>query len=298
MLNIHKASADFYKDFKNLENVIDRKEENKIVDLYKQNKDDKLLENIFKKRIPTLKYWALKHYFPGLALSVEDFYGELIIVFMKAIEGYNIKRGNFNTCLYTYLLNRIKNIKNKKYAKKRIPINYEGPLSGILLSLDYQYGEDGNKKTTIKDIINNEISSDYEKNIDNANFEDYVNIFSDGDIRLKDIFSKLGDGYSVGTIMKECKTKNGEMILTDDIMKNINNTNIKNIIVEKIKNDTKIVNFKLIDYTIEENIIKYSIEVKKTLESELFSKAIRKIRKNKKMYIDKTKKENIDICSL
>lgn len=271
----------FYDELK-AEINIDRQAENKDIYEYQTTKNVEILERVFKNRVSTLKYWAKKHYFPGLAPSIEDFYGELVIVFVKAVESYKVGRGSFNTCLYTFLLNRIKNIKSGKYARKRQPENYEGTLSGIMLSMDHVYG-DGEEGMTLGDKIENESSNDYHQAMCNLNFSDSLNILSDGNERLKDLLVKIGNGNSIQAVLKECKTRNGVIKVDDDTVNKLINS--ENNIENHIREIHHLKDFKLIDYDIVNNSLKYTIELKKTEDSDMLSKAIRKIRNNKNRYL-------------
>lgn len=288
----------FYADLKGIEIIIDRKVENEDVATYQRTKDEEVLTRIFKNRIPTLKYWAVQHYFPGLALSIEDFYGELVIVFVKALEHYKYGRGSFNTCLYTFLLNRIKNIKAGKYAKKRLPEFYEGTLSGIMLSLDYAV-EEGGKSITLQDKLESEESVDFQHNQNEVHFNESVNILSEGNVKLKEIFFKLGRGSSVSSLLKECKTKHGEIELDNELCNEYEKTKCKSIIVNKIKEKYQTDKFKLLDYRVECNILSYQIEMKKTQESELLTKTIKNLKDNKERYMKMIRGEcinsNIDL---
>ena len=277
----------FYEKSKYEEINIDRAQENKDVDLYQRTKDERILEKIFNDRKPTLQYWAVQHYFPGLAPSIEDFYGELIIVFVKALEYYKYGRGSsFNTCLYTFLLNRIKNIKAGKYAKKRKPESYEGPLSGIMLSLDYQYDEKDGSSITLKEKIENEDSLDYEKTKNNVNFEESIDILSNGNPKLKEVFMKIGNGNSISSIMRDSKIKDGEVNIDDAFVINYENNKCKSVIIDKIKEEHKLNSFKLLNFEIKGSILKYQVEMKKTKESEMISKTMRYLKKNKEQYIN------------
>ena len=283
MLERNQMGKGFYSEYTE-EIEIDRKLENRDVDLYQKTHDVDILERVFKNRIPTLKFWAKKHYFPGLAPSIEDFYGELVIVFVKAIEGYSIERGAFNTCLYTFLLNRIKNIKSGKYTKKRRPDSYDGPISGIMLSLNMNYDEKGGKTITLEEKIENEDSQDYKKNMDSIYFDESLKILSNGDETLTDMLKKIGNGQSINSVLKEYKTKNGEIHVDQETAIMIKDKRRRSILSKKIEEMHKINNFKLMDYCIEGTRVKYVIEFSKTKESLMLSKTLRHIRKNKNTY--------------
>ena len=283
-------SKDFYKELENVNLEIDREQENKDVALYQQTKDENIIRKVFEARIPTLKYWATKHYFPGLAQSIEDFYGELVIVFVKTVKGYKYGRGSFNTCLYTFLSNRIKNIKSGKYAKKRKPDTYEGSISSMTLSLDHAYSYDNvsGKPLTLEDKIINEHTVNPDDNSDIHLYET-IKMLSGGNEKLEDMFVQLSSGKSVSTVLKESKIKEGIIdVLEPECLANKDAIydKIKSHIVElnKVNSCSKNLEFELIEYNVKDNKIKYIIEMKKTEESELLSKTIRKLKKNKGKY--------------
>jgi len=133
---------------------IDRDKEDKEVARFQKTGDLDLLDRVYQKRIPTLWNWTHKHYIPGVTCcSKQDLFAEFTVVFVTAAQKYNKKRGAFNTCLYTFLLNRIKNIKGSRYAKKRMPLHYCGPISGMIRSLDYVYNNKDGSEVSLKDTL-------------------------------------------------------------------------------------------------------------------------------------------------
>ncbi len=181
--------------------IIDREQENRDVLEYKRTGDQKIFERLYSNRIPTLKNWAMKHYFPGLAPSIEDFFAELRIIFCKAIQKYELGRGSFNTCLFTFLLNRVKNIKSSKFAKKRVPEGYEGALGAIELSLDYNYGSESGESSTIQDHLESKESDNHESN--KMLYDEIIDVLSDGNMTLKNVFVSIGDGETLLASIKE-----------------------------------------------------------------------------------------------
>ena len=277
--------------------AIDRDQENRDVDLYNRTKDDKVLEKVFQNRVPTLKYWAAKHYFPGLSLSLEDFYGELVIVFMKTVKGFQYGRGSFNTCLYTFLLNRIKNIKSGRYAKKRKPDHYEGSINNMILSLDYEYSEKDGKSITLEEKLENEDSNDYDNINGEINLKESVHILANGDPKLKNVLVRLGRGDSINCILKHYKTKEGKIKLDSKLKEELENASSEKIIINKIKELSGITDFKLISYNVGYKFLKYTVEFKKTQETDSLAKSLRKIKKDKKYYLELFKDEKYRILA-
>jgi hypothetical protein len=278
-------------DFINTDNkvVIDREQEDKDVVLYQETKNKDLLGKLYLNRIPTLQFWANKNFYPGLTTSVEDLFGDLSVVFIKAVSKYNKKRGSFNTCLFTFLLNRIKNMKNSQHAKKRISEEYSGPLSGMMLSLDFSYDDKDGAEATLKDII----PEDKKTSEDNINFNEIVNILSKNDLILKDFFLKIGEGHSLAYLLKQSKFKTGELhidLSQYDLLKTRRNKSL----VKKILKDKGVfeTDFTLVNYTLGCLKINYTVELNKTKEFMVISKAIREIRNHKEYYVSKLKGDN------
>ena len=190
--------------------IIDRDQEDSDVHEFQKTGDLELLEKLYKNRIPTLKSWASKNYYPGLTSSVEDLFEDLSVVFVNAAEKYNKSRGAFNTCLFTFLLNRIKNLHSSKYAKKRISEEYDGPLNSMILSLDFSYGEGDGSELTLKDFIPSKV--DPEESLD---FRDTISFLSKDNPIVKDVFRKICAGNSLAAVLKEYKIRNGSINLSN-----------------------------------------------------------------------------------
>ena len=273
----------FQKHLKNIKNV-NRKEENALINEYQQTGDLSILEKVYEKRIPTLANWSLRYYYPGLELSIDDFMEELSIVFMKAANKYNIEKGSFNTCLYTYLTNRIKNMKNSTHAKKRRPENYDGPISGVLLSLDHPYSSDSESEKTLKDFLEAKEGSDHTRYFKETNFHDTINLLSNGDTLLKDVFVRLGEGSTLSSIIKDYKTEKGHIKVC---VNNISVDDLKEILIDK----SKVLNekFVIVDYKILSDRVSYTLEYDDTEETKMIKRSIKKLRNNKADYISKIK---------
>jgi hypothetical protein len=263
---------------------IDRKKEDEAIVEFQKTGDVSILEDVYKLRIPTIRHWANQHYYPGLTCSVEDLFEEFSVVFVKAAEKYNKSRGAFNTCLYTFFLNRVKNIKHSQHAKKRISQEYKGAMSGMMLSLDYSYGGDNESEITLKDIVASEKSDDKDS-ISSIYLEDTINALSKGDNVLKKFLKKISDGESISSVIKKYKTKYGTIKISKDQAKKFSSRRCKRMVSEIIKSEIN-QEFTLLDYRIEgTSNLKYKVELKKTKETDYFMKSIREIRRNKEIYI-------------
>lgn len=185
--------------------VIDRDQENKDVAEFQKTGNKDLLEKVYLARIPTIKFWAKKHYYPGLTLSEDDLFGELSIVFVKATKHYKITKGSFNTCLYTFFLNRLKNIKSSIHAKKRVSEEYNGPASAMVLSIDYEYVDKSGAEVSLKDVIPSKDPNPYTL----KSYDDILDLMSNGDVLVKNFLNKVGQGESISTLLKEVKIEHG-----------------------------------------------------------------------------------------
>lgn len=271
---------DMWKEHKAI--VIDRNQEDKDVAEFQKTGNMQLLEKIYNNRIPTLKVWATKHFYPGLAMSQDDLFEELSVVFVKAAQKFDKARGNFNTCLFNFLLNRIKNMKNGMHAKKRVSETYEGPRSGMILSLDFPYNDKDGADITLKDVI-----PDPEFDGKKSQIDDTIDVLSGGDDVIKDFLYKVSHGESVSNLLKEAKQKAGTFKVNNNAIKKIK-LGGKKAIKELLKNN-KVFDqeFDVVEYGINDSELNFKVQLRKTKEFELISKAIRNFKKNKKQYISK-----------
>jgi len=276
------APVPVYKPIK-----IDRKKENEEVERFQITGDIQILERVYEKRIPTLWKWTSTHYIPGLTCcSREDLFAEFTLVFVKAAQEYQRKRGPFNTCLFTFLLNRIKNIKNSRYTKKRRAKDYYGPLSGMVLSLDYSYSDKEGSEVSLKDIIPDE--KEIAKHpITNLLLEETLDMLSQKNHDIKEFFRKLSDGNSLTTLIKEYRIRTGSLKLTRTQVKQLSGKRrCVNIVSDLIKKKGGVKeSFSIVDYEVKRTLLHYRIEMKKTNEVDFILKTIRKLRKNRLEYL-------------
>jgi hypothetical protein len=272
---------------------LDRNQENKDIIEFQKTKDLKILEKAFKNRIPTLKVWANQNFYPGLVSSVEDLYAELSYVFVKAAHNYDINRGSFNTLLYTFFLNRIKNIKSSKHAKKRKSNEWTGPLNSMLLSLDYSYNDKDGSLLTLKDLIASEPTNDKAYISKNVTLDETIRILSSDDPVLKSFFMKLSEGDSMAALLKEYRTKKGEICLDKRNANKLKRYKCNKIVSDMIKDKVN-GEFKLVEYEVgDTDKLSYQVEMKKTEETDKIIRAIRDIKKNKESFVTRIKGEEI-----
>lgn len=267
--------------------VIDRDEEDRDVLEFQKTGDMKLLEKVYLNRIPTLWYWTNKYYYPGLMASANDLFSELAVVFVKAAEHYD-GRAAFNTCLYTFFDNRIKNIKSGKYAKKRISEEYKGPLVNMVLSLDYSYNDKDGTEVTLKDVIPSKETLNKVHVARDHMFNETINILSTGDDKTRKFLEKLGGGESMSSILKEYRTRTGSIKISRNQAKKIGDHSkraVKKIIKKNVEDKFELVNYKVKNCS----TLDYEIELKKTKEADEVMRTIRELRKNKEYYLEKIK---------
>jgi len=186
---------------------IDRDEENQSILTFQKTGDLKLLEEIYKRRIPTLKKWTSDNFFPGLTSSEEDFFEEMTLVFLKAADKYDPDFGaSFNTCLFSFLVNRIKNLNSARHAKKRCPKEYEGALSSLMLSLDYEYSEKGGHSVRLVDLIEQKPIE-----TDETHIKEMIDIVSDGDEEVADVLTRISRGSTMSGALREICTRIGKV---------------------------------------------------------------------------------------
>ena len=266
---------------------IDREQEDIAVAQFQQTGNLKLLEQVYVNRIPTLKSWAHRHYYPGLTFSIDDLYEDLCVVFVKAAEKYDKSKGPFNTWLFTLLLNRLKNIKNSKHAKKRLPEEYEGAAIGMVLSLDYPYNANDGSEVTLKDVIpaSNPTETDYV--LTNTFMDETLNVLARNNTSFRKFLEKVGEGNSLVSLIREYKIRKGSIKVSLEQAKQFTSRNCKRMVSELLtsKNITEGKGFKLLGYTIEgTSRLEYEIELKKTAETDMIMRSLREIRKNKDVY--------------
>lgn len=275
--------AEFKNQLRSAFVAIDRKQEDKDVVSFQKSGDMLLLENIYKNRITTIRIWANRYHY--MSSSAEDLFEELSFSFIKAIHGYDKKKGSFNTFLYTSLLNCVRNIRSGLLAKKRTPENHDGSLRGFLLSLDYNYSDDENGETTLKDIIADEMVSD-EESSKQIRFDETVESLACGDEVLKGFFVKLSQGSTVNALIRECKTHEGKINLNTQMAQKLGRRKCTRIVSDLIKQRKRIKDdFDLINYYVGSNSLYYTIEMRNSKEADHLVKSIRKIRKNKDHYM-------------
>jgi len=283
---IKKLDATFYnpvwtKEEKAVFAPIDRKQENKDIIEFQKTGDREIFEKVYENRVPTLKVWARKYYY--LSDSSDDMFGELSFYFSKAAYHYDHTRGSFNTCLYTFFQNCIRNIRNSKKAKKRKPLGADpNSISNCTLSLDYDYNSKDGGESTLKEILANEMGEEGEVG-DKINFEETINILSKKHPDIKLFLRRLGSGNTLSALIKELKLKKGRIQLSKAQAKRLNVKKRCNRIVSNIIEDkSHLQNFVLLHYKVTpSNKLYYTVELHKTKEADLMMKTIRDLRKNK-----------------
>lgn len=260
---------------------IDRKNEDKEIVLFQKTQDDALLEKIYHRRISTIQIWSRKYCYM-MDGSFDDMYGEFCYAFVRAVDGYNRRRGNFNNFLYNCFLNVIRNEGNNKKAKKRKPI---GNRKNFLLSLEYEYtGKDGAR--TLKDIISNQIV-ERDRSTDSLKLKEMINVLANENNDMRYFLINISRGSTVAAVLRDIKTRSGKIrvaisVLKKIVKRNISKKKIKALIHNYIQDD-----FKLLDYNVKNNKLSYIVEMRKTKETDYILKELRRMKINETAIMDK-----------
>ncbi|MEI7943132.1 MAG: hypothetical protein WCH76_08260, partial [Candidatus Riflemargulisbacteria bacterium] len=203
---------------------IDREQEDKDVIHYQKTGDREIFERLYQNRIQSLQIWARRHHY--LTDSKENMFGELRFYFMKAVLKYKKNRGSFNTCLFTFLLNCIRNLKIGKKAKKRKPEGADpNSMSNFVLSLDYSYGNgDESNGRSLREILSDKME-DKKGTVDQIYLEETLNMLSNKNYVVKKFLKGLSDGNTLGSMIKVFKTKKGNIKINKNQFKRLSAKN-------------------------------------------------------------------------
>jgi DNA-directed RNA polymerase specialized sigma24 family protein len=283
--------------------AIDREQEDKDVSTFQKTKDTQLFDKVYKARIPTLQIWARRYSY--LVDSKEDMFGECSYCFTKAVLTYKKSKGAFNTWLFRLLINCIQNIKTSRQAKKRLPKGQNpNSMHENVLSLDYSYdGKDGSQSTMKDAILQKRIDAGpvNESPLIKMSSEETINILSNHNKIVRGFLIKVSDGNTISSLLKEYKSREGKINITKDQFDQLNvKKKQKKIVYALIKENGFIQgDFKVLDYkVIAPHSLLYTIEMKKTKESDLVMKTIRKLRKDNGVILAKIKKNISSYCIL
>lgn len=276
---------------------IDRDKEDKGVLEFQKTGNVEVMEELYLNRVQTLEIWASRYHY--LSESSEDMFSELVAVFLKAVNGYKKRRKNnikgkvvwtstpFNTYLWYSIANYIRNLKSSKRAKKRRSVGYDGPLSSMVLSLDFQYKDREGSSTSLKDIVSEDLTLASHHDTEPLCLEETLKMMSGADPVVHNFLTKLCSGYSMASAVKSCKTINGRVRLDKKQIKKFRVSRRYNRMVsDLISNRHKIKDtFKLVNYHVDKSYLYYSIEMKKTDEADIVMKAVRALKKNRESYL-------------
>lgn len=262
---------------------IDRKQENADVAKFQRTNDIKLLETIYHRRVPSLQIWARRYSY--LLNDFDDMYEELTFHFIKAVHGYNPRKGtSFNTFLFTTFLNCVRNIRSGQCAKKRRPKEAEeSDTTNFMLSLDYNYSKKDGSESTLKEVIADELSSD-DRVMDRICLEETIDVLAHEDPNIKGFLRKLSSGNTIAALLKEAKTKTGKVQVSRSMAKRLDTKRRCNRIVSDLIRDKKKIDddFELLEYEIVSPCrIQYTIEMSKTEESDDIMRTVRNIRRDR-----------------
>jgi DNA-directed RNA polymerase specialized sigma24 family protein len=163
---------------------VDRKVESEQVLEYQRTRDPDLMEEIYTRRIPTMRYLAARHQYIS-----DDVESELKCVFVRSVEKYRSGKRSFNTYFYTAVLNHIRNmVKGRKRKKRTVEDGRMNPES-VFVRMDDKVDDtiDGG---TYHDTIGSE-DSDWSSNVD---VRLIANLFNKRSWILADIFVDMVKG--------------------------------------------------------------------------------------------------------
>lgn len=274
---------------------IDRKKENNQVVHFQNTGDSKIFEEIFTTRVPTLQIWARRYSYlmdcRDKIVAKEDMFGELSKYFTKAVYTYKKQKGSFNTCLFTYLLNCVRNLQISKRAKKRLPKGMDAnAMTNFILSLDHSYNDkDGDNKNTLGDIVSGQMKQN-DNVVDQINFNETLDVISNGDSNIKGFLRKLGDGNTLSSLLKECKMVKGSIKIGKKQFNYLKDTvKYKRIVSDLIKKATNNEDaFSIVEYHVGGACrLYYTMEMHKTDDSNYILKIIRKLRRDKRTILSR-----------
>ena len=123
--------------------------------------------------------------------------------------------------------------------------------------------------------------------------EETLDLLAHENMDFRHFLERLSDGTSFASLIKEYKTKQGKIKLTPTQRKQIGQRGKKEVVAHFIRKNGKVDDdFKILDYKIlPSNVMAYTIELKRTDETDSIIKQVRELRKNKDWYLNKIKGE-------
>jgi DNA-directed RNA polymerase specialized sigma24 family protein len=264
--------------------VIDFDQEDEAVDRFIKSSDTAIFNKVYEDRIPSLQFWARRYYYL-MDNSKEDLFSEFNLCFVKAVWSFKKDKGHFNTWLYYVLSNCIKNLYMGRTAKKRLPEGVDpNSMSKNILSLDFPYrGKDGDGSTLREALA--DTSSDYGVALNKLATEDTIDIISSKNPIVKGFLNNICEGNTVAALYKKHKMRQGHVKISKaQAQKLAKRKEQKKMVLSLIKNNALIKeSFSVLNYSVvSSDTLAYTIEMKKTAETNVVMKAIRRLKKDKK----------------
>ena len=259
---------------------INKKEENQDIVEYQNTKDEKILQKVYDRRLPSLNYWA-NHFYYLADSSCEDMVSELRVKFFQAVLTYEKGKGHFNSWLYTLILNCLKNLLIKKKAKKRRPAHMENTIHDFVLSLNEKRSNSDGEKNTLMDTIS-DTPSEKETHY-GLSFEETLNTISHKNKVIHGYFKRISNGETLSELIKEKNIIEGYVPVKKTQMSKIKSKRDVSKLIksyEKISDDFKILEYKKCSAT----KVEYTIEMKENKNIDLLLGHIKKMRKNENYY--------------
>jgi hypothetical protein len=293
MLGVKMEKIDDVSDFKSWDfrnlvmfKDIDRDEEDRDITIFQKTQDLILQEKIYNRRISTIQHWA-REYAQKTHNDFEDMFNDFSIKFIFLLRGYKKSRGSFNTYLYSSYLNLIRNFFNSKRANKRRPIGLDPNIHNFVYSLEHPYKHGDQEGGTLQDFISDQIITKDCINKD-INLKETISVLSNNNPSMKTFLVKICSGNSVASAIKEMKKRHGGIKISGQLSRKINKGKCVKRIVKKIISDDVNDDFKLLNYQVQQgNQLVYTIEMRKTKDTDYVSKMLRKMKNNKEKILEK-----------
>jgi len=196
---------------KNVKFGIDRDEENRQIKEYLRTGDERIIEEVYKKRIPTIQFLARRYHW-----LTEDAASEINVVFTRTVNRYgkNGKKTDFNTFFFSSVKNHFSNLAKKKYRKKRTTLDGNCPDS-ITIPLDSCVGDD--ESTQFHELI----ADDGESRSSDLRTQDFIRDICEDDDFLFEALQLTIDLTKRQIVRREITFEHWFPLVTGDIYTDI-----------------------------------------------------------------------------
>jgi len=160
-------------------------------------------------------------------------------------------------------------------------------VHNFVYSLEHPYNNGNQENGTLQDFISDQIITK-ECISRNMNFQEMIQVLSNNNPSMKAFLIKVCSGNSITSAIKEMKKRQGGIKISKSLFKKINSgRRVKRLVKEIISNGIND-DFKLLSYHLcKGNKLQYTIEMKKTKDTDYVSKMLRKIKTNKEKILER-----------